>query len=68
MHSYDPAHALIASDIFWVDSGGKTADGDKSEFTINELANLFSLTHRALRFYESRGLLAPRAQRSSNPA
>src|SRR5690349_24906519 len=35
-------------------------ESDKAEFTINELANEFALTHRALRFYESRGLLAPR--------
>jgi DNA-binding transcriptional MerR regulator len=31
----------------------------KSEYSINELAREFSLTHRALRFYESRGLLSP---------
>ena len=35
-------------------------ESEKSEFTINELASEFALTHRALRFYESRGLLAPR--------
>ena len=31
----------------------------QTEFTITELAQEFGLTHRALRFYESRGLLAP---------
>jgi len=34
----------------------------KTEFTINELAKEFALTHRALRFYESRGLLRPRRE------
>ena len=49
-------------DIFWVesDSSRTVTESDKTEFTINELANEFALTHRALRFYESRGLLAPR--------
>ena len=64
MHSCNPPHVLAAGpeDVFWVESEpGKTAAGsDKGEFTINELASEFALTHRALRFYESRGLLAPR--------
>ena len=64
MHSYNPPVVLAAGpdDVLWVESEpGKTAaESDKSEFTINELASEFALTHRALRFYESRGLLAPR--------
>ena len=64
MHSCNPPNALAAGpdDIFWVESepNKTTTESDKSEFTINELASEFALTHRALRFYESRGLLAPR--------
>ena len=64
MHSWNPPNLLATGpdDVLWVESEpGKTGAGsDKSEFTINELASEFALTHRALRFYESRGLLAPR--------
>src|ERR1044072_2915514 len=63
VHSWNPPNLLAAGpdDVLWVESEpGKTAGSDKSEFTINELASEFALTHRALRFYESRGLLAPR--------
>ena len=46
--------------IFWsIPNPARRGRSDKTEFTINELANEFALTHRALRFYESRGLLAP---------
>jgi len=31
----------------------------QTQYSINDLAREFSLTHRALRFYESRGLLSP---------
>lgn len=59
MHSYSSA-ALRAADPLFADSDANATPGtDKSEFSINELANEFSLTHRALRFYESRGLLSP---------
>jgi DNA-binding transcriptional MerR regulator len=42
------------------DQGNDQAN--ETEFTINELAKEFALTHRALRFYESRGLLKPRRE------
>lgn len=59
MHSCSPTNAL--SDIFWIDSEpAKPTENEQEEFTINELAGEFGLTHRALRFYESRGLLSPR--------
>ena len=63
MHSCKPSHVL-ASDVFWVDSESDQGidDAAKNEFTINELANEFALTHRALRFYESRGLINPRRE------
>jgi DNA-binding transcriptional MerR regulator len=61
VHSCNPPDALRATDVFWVDSDPKTqTNSEKTEFSINELAGEFSLTHRALRFYESRGLLNPR--------
>ena len=60
MHSCSPPHA--PDDIFWLDPEPGKADAEQAEFTINELANEFALTHRALRFYESRGLLAPRRE------
>jgi len=55
---------MLASDVFWVDPPSKIGadDADKIEFNINELAKEFALTHRALRFYESRGLLNPRRE------
>lgn len=63
MHSCKPPVA-VSSDVFWVasaaDQGAEAVN--KTEFTINELAKEFSLTHRALRFYESRGLLNPRRE------
>ncbi|MGI9501224.1 MAG: MerR family transcriptional regulator [Geminicoccaceae bacterium] len=37
---------------------GSTADGQA--FGIGELASMFGVTHRAIRFYEDQGLLAPR--------
>ena len=61
MHSCNPPDALRAAAVFWVDSDPKAqANTEKTEFSINDLAGEFSLTHRALRFYESRGLLNPR--------
>ena len=62
MHSCNPPLALAPNDVFWVDSEPKSTESEKDEFTINELANEFALTHRALRFYESRGLLSPRRE------
>jgi DNA-binding transcriptional MerR regulator len=60
MHSCDYSEAARGRTIFGADSdAGAAAGADKTEFGINELASEFSLTHRALRFYESRGLLSP---------
>lgn len=65
MHSCNSSDSLPAQDVFWVSSephddvrndGSRT---DQTEFTITELAREFGLTHRALRFYDSRGLLSP---------
>jgi DNA-binding transcriptional MerR regulator len=59
VHSY-PSDVFRSANTFLVDSHSENdADAKKTEFSINELAREFSLTHRALRFYESRGLLSP---------
>ncbi len=60
MHSWKPT-LVLANDVIWNDSPSDP-DAGKTEYTINELAKEFALTHRALRFYESRGLLAPRRE------
>jgi DNA-binding transcriptional MerR regulator len=44
------------SDVVWVEPG---ADAP-AEYSIGELATMFGMTHRALRFYESREMIAPR--------
>jgi DNA-binding transcriptional MerR regulator len=55
-------YALAA--VSWADAqpDSGSEETNKTEFTINELAKEFELTHRALRFYESRGLLKPRRE------
>ena len=61
MHSCDPSDSL-AQDVFWFTSENDVDNGPgagRTEFTITELAEEFGLTHRALRFYEVRGLLSP---------
>ena len=60
MHSWKPP-VVLANDVVWDDSSSGR-EAEKTEFTINELAKEFALTHRALRFYESRGLLSPRRE------
>jgi DNA-binding transcriptional MerR regulator len=60
VHSCNPSDAIRPANTFLVDSRAENdVDANKAEFSINELAREFSLTHRALRFYESRGLLSP---------
>ncbi len=66
MHSCNPPDALRARQTLFVLSSDRAKDSGrrtKTEFSINELAREFSLTHRALRFYESRGLLSPERER-----
>ena len=66
MHSCNPPDLFPTQDIFWVNSENdpKTdaIDADRTEFSITELSNEFGVTHRALRFYENRGLLMPQRQ------
>lgn len=61
MHSCNPRPI---DDVFWVNSDPQQGqEGDSAqEFSITDLASAFDVTHRALRFYESRGLLSPQRQ------
>ena len=62
MHSFKPPH-VASNDVWRASASDEGAEsGARTEFTINELAKEFALTHRALRFYESRGLLSPRRE------
>jgi DNA-binding transcriptional MerR regulator len=57
--------SLTAQDIFWIASPpadeqpGSASGSEPAEYTIAELSKEFGLTLRALRFYHSRGLIAP---------
>jgi len=57
------SNSLADQDVVWFgpqdrDIANKDAGG-QTEFNITDLAQEFGLTHRALRFYEVRGLLKP---------
>jgi DNA-binding transcriptional MerR regulator len=60
--------SALSQDVFWIaspqdaDRPGKAAGPEKTEYTIAELAAEFGLTLRALRFYHSRGLIAPQRE------
>ena len=57
------AHSTLPGTLLGSASGQSGPEGD-TEITISEMAELFSVTMRTLRFYESKSLLAPR--RSGN--
>jgi DNA-binding transcriptional MerR regulator len=61
MPSCEQPTFLLNSDVVWLDADtANTAASDApSGLSIGELAAEFSVTTRALRFYESRGLLSP---------
>jgi DNA-binding transcriptional MerR regulator len=54
------------SNVVWIDDEAPqgplqtSVDPGQTEFTIGELAREFGVTLRALRFYENKGLIAPR--------
>ena len=55
----------VAHDVVWVDDGARampTQPSSPHEYTIGGLAKEFGVTLRALRFYENKGLIAPRRQ------
>jgi DNA-binding transcriptional MerR regulator len=67
VHSFNPADSISSSSVFRLaapadDHHSSRAAREQTEFAINELAGEFGLTLRALRFYESRGLLAPQRE------
>jgi DNA-binding transcriptional MerR regulator len=65
VHSCDSSDSLLAQEVFWIASppadeqSGSAVGSEQSEYTIAELSKEFGLTLRALRFYDSRGLIAP---------
>jgi DNA-binding transcriptional MerR regulator len=59
MHSCDFDDSSQGGDVFWIDSEDQAKTTGQSEFSITDLAKEFGTTLRALRFYESRGLLTP---------
>jgi DNA-binding transcriptional MerR regulator len=59
MHSCDFDDSAPESDVFWIDSDDPAKSTAQNEFSITDLAKEFGITLRALRFYESRGLLNP---------
>ena len=48
----------MSSDVVWIDAKSTPAQDDEV-LTISQMAAKFGVTPRALRFYESKGLLAP---------
>ena len=53
----------VPHDVVWIEAGSPMTpveQADQAEFTIGELAKEFGVTLRALRFYENKGLIAPR--------
>jgi DNA-binding transcriptional MerR regulator len=58
-------HYEMGSDVVWIDANPAVPAADDEALTISQMAARFDVTPRALRFYESKGLLAPaRAGRS----
>ncbi len=51
--------ASIGSDAEWAGAGASGAAAEGENLTISEMAAKFDVTPRALRFYESKGLLKP---------
>jgi DNA-binding transcriptional MerR regulator len=66
VHSYNPPNSPAAPAVVWLSApendARSAASTGQTEFTIAELADEFGLTHRALRFYDARGLLSPLRQ------
>lgn len=55
VHAPEPAR-----DVFQTDATEAADNSNEPTFTISELSRAFDVTPRALRFYESKGLLNPR--------
>ena len=59
MHSCDFDDSSQGGDVFWIDTEKQAKNSGQRDFSITDLAKEFGITLRALRFYESRGLLTP---------
>jgi DNA-binding transcriptional MerR regulator len=62
MNACDPPEFFLGpDDVFWIDEAPAPADAaaDEPTYSIGDLARKFEVSLRALRFYESRGLLRP---------
>jgi DNA-binding transcriptional MerR regulator len=53
------ATPLMGSDVVWIDAATTDPLTKDEVLTISQMAEKFGVTPRALRFYESKGLLAP---------
>jgi len=54
---------FMSSDVIWIESDlPENASPNGAFLTISEVASQHSVTPRALRFYESRGLLSPQRE------
>lgn len=64
MRSCEKPNSLASADIVWIEGGrlDPAVAATDAVFSIGEMAEKFQVTPRALRFYESRGLLAPRRE------
>jgi DNA-binding transcriptional MerR regulator len=67
VHSYNPSDSRHAENVFWFSpardgTSGNAASRAQTQFSITDLAQEFGLTHRALRFYEARGLISPQRE------
>ena len=73
MHDDHVSTDDLTSNVIWIDDEAalqssvrhSTAAIDQAEFTIGELSREFGMTLRALRFYENKGLIAPRREGST---
>ena len=53
---------LLNADVIWIESDAETPATGEPSLTISQVAEKLGMTQRALRFYESRGLVAPRRE------
>ena len=63
MSSCEQASFLLNSDVIWIESDAEAAPTTSDPaLTISQVSAKLGMTQRALRFYESRGLVAPRRE------
>jgi DNA-binding transcriptional MerR regulator len=59
MQSFEQTSFPLGIDVIWIEHAAEVPTAPKAAFSIGELAAEFGVTPRALRFYESRGLISP---------